>query len=128
LVAERLTRVAGASESFWGSYVVYRVEAKASMLGVHLASSEEAVSADCTRRLAEAARRTSGCAIGAAITGYMGPTGGTLSDPVGTVYLCVAGERVLERRLSLFARDRQLLQWGAATYLLSLLKSCLEGK
>ena len=101
LTAQRLSRIGGASEFLWGGYISYRAEAKDLMLGVKVPSPEAAVSASCTRALAEHAKDQSGCDVAAAITGYMGPTGGTQADPLGTVYLCVSGKRTLEKRINL---------------------------
>ena len=126
LTAQRLSRIGGASDWLWGGYISYRVEAKDAMLGVKVPNPEAAVSAQCTRELAEQTKRRSGCEVAAAITGYMGPTGGTPSDPLGTVYLCVSGKRNLEKRVNLLIRERSDGQWGAATHLLNLLREYLE--
>ena len=44
LASHRLTRIPGSSNVVWGGYTVYRVEAKAKMLGVELQTEGEAVS------------------------------------------------------------------------------------
>jgi nicotinamide-nucleotide amidase len=126
LAAKRLTLVPGSSDRIWGSYVCYQVAAKDRMLGVKLQSSEEAVSLDCTRRLAEAARAKSGCDMAAAVTGYLGPTGGTDCDPIGTVYLAVSGPGNSEQRVTVSTRSREEAQWSASTYLLNLIRLALE--
>jgi nicotinamide-nucleotide amidase len=91
-VAERLVRVSGSSHYFWGSYVVYQVGAKASMLNVNLSNPQEAVSESTSELLAKATLEQSKCSVAAAITGYLGPTGATDSDPLGTLYCCVLSQ------------------------------------
>lgn len=127
LAAHRLTQVPGASAHVWGGVTTYRLEAKLALLNVRVDTEEAAVSADCARDMARAVARVSGCAIGAAITGFMGPTGGTDANPAGTVYLCVVGRgKTVEKRFLLSTRDRAQTQWGAATYLLAAVLELLE--
>jgi len=127
LAAHRLTQIPGASAQVWGGVTTYRLEAKAKLLGVHVESEEAAVSAKCARDMAEAIARVSGCAVGAAITGFMGPTGGTEENPAGTVYLCVVGYgNIVEKRFILSTRERAQTQWGAATNLLAAVLTLLE--
>ena len=125
LVAQRLTRVPGASDYVWGGYMVYQRAAKLGMLGVNLPLELATVSRDCTRRLAESTLEHAGkeVEVAAAITGYMGPSGGTEADPVGTIYLAVVSQsgKVSERRLSQFARSRWEAQWSASGHLLNLI-------
>ncbi len=119
LCAERLTRIPGASENFWGSAVVYQNGAKASLLGVELEHPDDAVSAECTRRLAEGLKARSGCDIAIAVTGYLGPSGGDAKDPVGTIYICLAGEYLVERKIFSPGLNREANAWGASTQALN---------
>ncbi len=125
VLAQRLTSVAGSSEVFWGSAVVYQTGAKASLLSVRV-SDVEAVSARCSRELALHLREKSGCEYALAITGYMGPTGGTDKDPVGTVYLAVAGPSGMsEERIQIPTRNREVDRYAASTYALNRLRLVL---
>jgi PncC family amidohydrolase len=126
MVAQRMTRLPGASAYVWGGYTVYTPEAKESMLGVKLKNPEDAVSQECTRRLAESAKKVSHCDVAAAITCYLGPSGGTEIDPIGTIYLCVIGKTVQQKKIKLPSRSREEAQWGAATWLLWEILSNLE--
>lgn len=125
-VSDLLTQVAGVSEVYFGGVTVYQNNAKEKMLGVSLVRPEDAVSKDCTRRLAEQIKIKSGASVGAAITGYLGPTGGTESDPVGTIYICVLGEQVAERRISMPLRDRNVAKSIAAAFLLAEINQALS--
>jgi len=126
LVASRITRVSGSSERFWGSFVCYQVDAKSKMLGVDLAQPDQAVSPDCTRELVRKTLEHSECELAAAITGYMGPNGGTAEDPVGTVYLALLGKKLEEKRIQLPAGERTQLQWAASTALLEMIDQYLQ--
>jgi nicotinamide-nucleotide amidase len=130
---QRLTRIPGASDWVWGGYTTYQLEAKSKMLGVHVPSAEAAVSAECAESMARAVLQSSGCDIGASITGFLGPTGGTDKEPLGTIYLSVVpsdsaqkkGARVLTERLIIPVRTREDAQWSASSYLLNLVRRSL---
>jgi nicotinamide-nucleotide amidase len=92
LVAARLTDVSGASEVFRYGFVTYANEAKRDLLGVNWEDLLEhgAVSEPVARQMAEGALRVGEAEVAVSVTGIAGPTGGTESKPVGTVFLGVA--------------------------------------
>lgn len=124
LCASLLASVPGASRWLTSSSVVYRDEAKVRLLGLDpdLVRGAGAVSARVTRALAEAARERSGAALGLAVTGWAGPAGGTCEDPVGTVYLCLAGARGMVEQRHHFGGDRERIRRFAAWQALDLLR------
>lgn len=124
MACERMTSLSGASQHVFGSFTVYQTRAKEVMLGLKV-SDLESVSKECSLQLALRAKKLSGADIAASITGYLGPTGGTEADPVGTMYLCVVGEKTIERRIFQPWKERSQAQWGAATHLLNLVRSTL---
>ncbi len=128
LGSQRITQVPGSSLSFFGGAVVYQSRAKKALLGVALRDEKDAVSAECTLSLAKSLKERSGCNIVAAITGYMGPGGGTVSDPIGTVYIAVLGATERQKRLLLYGLDRQANQWAASTFLLSEVLLALQAE
>lgn len=93
MVAARLSEQAGSSDFFVGSFVTYNDDQKASMLGISrdLLSKHGAVSEQVARAMAEQARQRSRATYALSATGFAGPSGGTEFDPVGTVYLGMAG-------------------------------------
>ncbi len=93
IIASRLTDPPGSSDYFIAGYVTYTDQQKQSVLGVpqDLLSQHTAVSEPVALAMAQAARRLSGATFGLATTGYAGPSGGTEQDPVGTMYLAIAG-------------------------------------
>jgi len=93
LVAERMTRVAGASRYFLGGVVAYANAAKEALLGVPagLLEAHGAVSEPVACAMAEGARARFGADLAIATTGISGPEGGTADKPVGTVCVALAG-------------------------------------
>jgi nicotinamide-nucleotide amidase len=129
LCSQRVTKVAGASENFWGAEVVYQNAAKKTLLGIELETPEQAVSAKCSRELALALREKSGVDVALAITGYLGPTGGTAEDPIGTIYIAIASIAGLkETRISAPGTHRDIMQIGASTHALNQLRLVLQGE
>jgi PncC family amidohydrolase len=92
LVADSIACIPGASDVFWGSFVTYRTEAKAAMLGIEKALLERygAVSEETARAMAEAALEKSGTSVSASVTGLAGPDGDGRGTPVGTVWVAAA--------------------------------------
>jgi nicotinamide-nucleotide amidase len=93
LVAGRLTEQGGSSDFFIVGYVTYTDTQKQDLLAVpkDLIAKKGAVSEPVAAAMAEGARRRSGSTYALSVTGYAGPSGGTEFDPVGTVYLGIAG-------------------------------------
>jgi nicotinamide-nucleotide amidase len=128
LASQRITQVPGSSASFFGGAVVYQARAKSALLGVSVENEAEAVSAKCTLSLAKNLRARSGCDIVAAITGYMGPAGGTASDPIGTVYVAVLGRGEREKQFQVYGLDRHANQWAASTFFLNEVLSVIQSE
>jgi len=128
LVVQRLTRVAGASDWVWGGFVTYQIQAKDQMLGVKLKQPIDAVSSECTLALAKNALTKSNCDVALAITGYMGPTGGTPTCPIGTVFVAVTNREGKEHqeKIELPPRPRATLQWGASSFALNALRKFIK--
>lgn len=127
LLAARLTESAGSSDYFIAGYVTYTAEQKHHILGVskELLARHSAVSEPVAAAMAEGARTLSGATYGLSTTGYAGPTGGTELDPVGTVYLGIAGPaaaRVIRVR---HGGDRYRTRTLAAQGALDLLRKTL---
>ena len=109
-IASQITNVPGASGIFPGGIVAYSNSVKEKFLGVRKTSLKNfgAVSEKVAREMAEGARKKFGADFALAVTGIAGPTGGTKSKPVGTVFIALAGavETVVEHRVNRFAREK----------------------
>ena len=89
LIAGYLTEVAGASDVVDRGFITYSNEAKAELLGVPMAliTQKGAVSADVARAMAEGALAVARAQIAVAVTGVVGPGGGSPAKPVGMVFI-----------------------------------------
>ena len=92
LIGHRLTNVAGASDYFLGGVISYSNEAKADLLRVpaDTLAHKGAVSPETALDMAKGVRSAFRAAIGMAVTGIAGPSGGSPEKPVGTVYIGLA--------------------------------------
>jgi nicotinamide-nucleotide amidase len=92
LIASRCTDLSGSSQWFERGFVTYSNEAKHEMLGVDSALIAEhgAVSEAVAQAMALGALRHSRAQVSVAVTGVVGPTGGSADKPVGTVWLAWA--------------------------------------
>lgn len=130
LVAAMLTEVPGASEVLDGAAVTYTDGAKARWARVPeaLLAQHGAVSAECARAMAEGVRAAAGTAWGLSVTGYAGPGGGTERDPVGTVYLAVAGPLGAADERHSFLGDRARVRRFASYAAVDLVRRTLSAR
>ena len=92
LIGAMLTSVSGASAVFFGGIISYDNSVKEAVLGVKKETllTVGAVSHDTAVQMAEGARRVLDTDLAVSVTGIAGPTGGTPTKPVGTVFIAVA--------------------------------------
>ena len=103
LLSAVLTSVPGCSAVFPGGCVTYCDEVKHRQLGVRRKSLKlhGAVSPQVAAEMAVGVRERFGTDYAISLTGYAGPDGGTLIDPVGTVYIGISSaERTRVLRMS----------------------------
>jgi len=128
LIAQRITAIPGASDTFVGGVVAYADTVKAGTLGVPVETIDThgAVSEQTVRAMAAGAQQVFALDCGVAVTGIAGPSGGTPEKPVGTVWLAsrVAGETRALRRV--FPGDRDEIRDRAAQAALDLLRRHLQ--
>ena len=102
-LSDLLSGTPGASATYVGGVVSYATRIKRDLLGV---TASQVVSAACASQLASGVRTLMHSDWAVSTTGVAGPTGQD-DEPVGTVFVGVAGPRGVEvHRLSL-AGDRQ---------------------
>ena len=88
MIAAACTDLAGSSAWFERGFITYSNDAKTQMLGVDAAliAQHGAVSEPVARAMAFGAIRHSAAQVSVAVTGVAGPTGGSATKPVGTVW------------------------------------------
>ena len=130
LVGHVLTEVPGSSGYFSGGAIAYSDEVKRSLLGVASSTIERhgAVSAQVAVAMAEGARRAFGSAVGVAVTGIAGPSGGTASKPVGLTYVAVADADGHDVRRFTWSGDRAENKRASAAAAIELLLDRLGGE
>jgi nicotinamide-nucleotide amidase len=111
LVAALLTEISGSSAVVERGFITYSNEAKTELIGVaaDLIATHGAVSEPVARAMAEGALAHSRADVAVAITGVAGPTGGTVTKPVGLVHFGLARKDAptihLERRYGDLGRE-----------------------
>jgi nicotinamide-nucleotide amidase len=128
-IAHRITNVPGASAVLLAGFVTYSNEAKKRLLGVRAETLEQhgAVSEPVAREMAEAARRETGADYAISVTGIAGPSGGTPTKPVGTVFMSLTGAfgTVVAQHLNRF--DRETFKQVTADQTLEMLRRNVLG-
>lgn len=121
-LADLLSGTPGASSTYVGGVVCYATRVKRELLGVR---AERVISADCAAQLAEGVRRVLGGHWGVGTTGVAGPDRQE-DQPVGTVFVGVAGPDGTEVRECHFDGDRAAVRQQASQAALDLLAECLS--
>lgn len=116
-LAALLSSLPGASEVFAGAVVSYATEVKRSLLGV---TAPRVVSAECAEQMAAGVRALLSVDWALATTGVAGPDRQE-EQPVGTVYVGVAGPGVLRATLLTLTGDRAAIRAAACAGAVALL-------
>jgi nicotinamide-nucleotide amidase len=123
-IASLLTAKAGASAYFSGSVVSYSYQAKEDLLQVdkNVLESQGAVSEEVVIQMAKGALKNIKTDYTIAVSGIMGPDGGTAGKPVGTVWVAVGNNNKLVTQKFYFRFDRHRNIELTATNALNLLR------
>ncbi|MDX2267628.1 MAG: competence/damage-inducible protein A [Bryobacter sp.] len=130
MVGARFGSVPGASRAFVGGMVTYNNGQKQALLGVDpwtLAEHSE-VSEAVAIQMAEGAKARTSAHWALSLTGYAGPDGGTEANPVGTVFVGLAGpdRPARAKRFRFPAGDRERVRLFALHAALNFLRLELE--
>lgn len=127
LISRRVTRIAGSSAYYYGGAVTYANEAKINFLGVKPETLEKygAVSEQTALEMSRGIRARTGAAIGLAVTGIAGPSGGSPEKPIGTVWMSIARSENHEARQFQFHGDRGRIILAASQTALNWLRTTL---
>ena len=111
-IAHLITNIAGSSAYYKGTVVSYSYEAKENILGVKQETLETtgAVSEETVTQMLAGAIKILNVDYALAVSGIMGPDGGTDEKPVGTVWIAAGNkEKVETLKLNLrFDRQRNI--------------------
>ena len=104
-IGAALTAISGASAVYKGGIISYCDEVKHRMLGVSEAVLKEvgAVSATVAEAMAQGARVALKADAAVSVTGLAGPSGDDYGNPVGTVYIGYADEKICTSRYFCFS-------------------------
>ena len=121
-IGAMLTAVPGASKVFRGGVISYCNEIKEKLLGVsgEVLSFYGAVSAPVAEAMAKGAREALNADIAVSVTGLAGPDGDEYGNPVGTVFIGYADEKVTISRKFLFTGDREAVRMQSVEAALKL--------
>ena len=127
-VGARITSVAGASDYFVGSAVVYTAAAKESVLGVSRSTIDGpgVVSEACALEMAAGCRRLFGADVGLSLTGSAGPLAHGGAEP-GTVWLALDADDIRHARGFRVPGERDRVRRWAEQAGLDLVRRYLEG-
>ncbi|HSB93250.1 MAG TPA: competence/damage-inducible protein A [Flavitalea sp.] len=107
-IAHLITQEPGSSEIFKGSVISYANQVKEDLLDVHNEILEQygAVSEQTVKQMARGALAALKTDYAVAVSGIMGPTGGTEEKPVGLVWVAVGNKDHIEATSFNFRFDR----------------------
>jgi nicotinamide-nucleotide amidase len=123
-IAHLLTSIVGSSKFYDGSVVSYSYEAKEDLLQVdkNMLETRGAVSEEVVLQMAHGALKHLKSDYVIAVSGIMGPDGGTTDKPVGTVWVAVGNKESLQAQKLHFRFDRARNIQLTATTALNLLR------
>ena len=100
-ISAAITEVAGSSAYFQRAFITYSNEAKAEMLGIPSNKIEQhgAVSQFTVEAMAQQALTKAQANVAIAVSGIAGPSGGSIEKPIGTVWLAIAIQYLLDGKL-----------------------------
>lgn len=127
-IAKMITAIPGSSEVFKGTVVSYATSVKEDVLGVNHNDVEKytVVSQQVAEQMATGVRTLLKTDYAVATTGVAGPGGATEENPVGTVWIAVAGpDGVVTKRYN-FGNDRSNNIERAAITALEMVRNSVE--
>jgi nicotinamide-nucleotide amidase len=131
LIAATCTDLAGSSAWFERGFVTYSNAAKIELLGVDAAliDAHGAVSEPVARAMATGALQHSHAQVAIAVTGVAGPSGGSATKPVGTVWFGFAfGSGGINTEMLHFEGDRAAVRQAAVQHALTRVAQLIQAQ
>lgn len=128
MIADRITNIAGSSEYFIGSAVVYNNKLKKLITGVKDETLKKfgAVSKETVIEMAKGIREYFNTDIGVSVSGIAGPTGATKDKPIGLVFIGIATKKDVRFEEHNFNGNRRMVKEKSAMAALDLLRRTME--
>ncbi len=127
LIADRLTDIPGSSAYFDRALVTYSTHSKKEHLGIpdEVIKKFGTVSRETAMLMAEGVRRVAKTDLGLSTTGFAGPSGGTVAEPLGTIYIALADGQKTDCQVFSFPWDRRRNKVLTSQWALMLLRKYL---
>jgi len=128
-ICSLLTNYSGSSKYLERGVVVYSNAAKVEILNVDedVITNFGAVSKEVAKQMAEGVKAISGTDLGLSITGILGPTGGSVEKPVGTVFIGICNQNGCITQKFNFGDDRLLNKQRATQAALDIVRKHILG-
>lgn len=128
LIAGYLTSVSGSSSVVQGGVVSYSNDVKHNVLGVSQEDLDTvgAVSSEVAMEMCEGSRNLLKTDIAVSVTGIAGPSGGTPSKPVGTVWFGICSRKGTRSEVVRFEGNREQVRLQTVLHALSLFETELK--
>ena len=109
-LGKEITEISGISQYFMGGFITYSNDSKINLLNVNKETIEKygAVSNQTACEMALNVRRIFNTDYGISITGIAGPTGGTPTKPIGTVFIGLSDINGVEAYEYHFGENRSI--------------------
>ena len=109
LIASKITSISGSSAYFKGGIIAYQNETKVNVLGIskRLIDEKTEVSSEVVEQMALNVQDKFNSDFSVVTSGYAGPLGGTLKNPVGTVFIAIATQSEVISSKFYFSGNRQ---------------------
>ncbi len=123
-IAHLITSMPGSSAYYWGSVISYDNSVKQNELGVTIETlkTDGAVSEVVVKQMIKGVLAKIKTDYAIAVSGILGPDGGTEEKPVGTVWIAVGNHKAIITQKFHFRFDRRRNMELAATNALNLLR------
>ena len=124
LISDRLTDIAGVSKNLLLTVVAYSNKTKVELLDIpeKKIQTHGAVSAQVARAMAKNIRELAGSDISIATTGIAGPSGSTMTKPVGLVYIAISTPNQTTVKRCYFASERKTIKFRSSQAALDMLR------
>ncbi len=118
MIASRLINAPNASKVFNESFIFYADQSKIKHLGINQSIIERfgSVSAQCVYELAYQLGQRTDASLTLSVSGIAGPTGGSASKPIGTIYYGIHYEGKTKTYHKIFVGNREMIRQKATAF------------